>query len=73
MELSKIITDKLNELAELAKLEGEPNTQIVILAIEGARLSGQSGELAAGVKVIMQEVLIPGLQKKREQDKANKN
>lgn len=63
--MSELITNKLQELIALAKAEGEPNVQIVLFALCGARESGDCHILAEMTQAIVKEVLIPRLDEKR--------
>lgn len=56
---SKLITKKLEELIALAKVEDEPNVQIIIYALLGAREAKDDGLLASLVQTIITEVLMP--------------
>lgn len=57
--MSPLITEKIDSLIALAKLEGEPNVQIVLLALSGARAMQHDGMLAGKVQEYLKDVLIP--------------
>jgi len=59
MERSTLITEKIDQLVALAELEEEPNTQIILLALSGARATGMDGMLATMVQEYVKNVLLP--------------
>ncbi len=59
MNKSDLITKKLQELVELAKIEQEPSVQIVLLTLLGARCGNLDGMLANKVQEYTKDVLIP--------------
>jgi hypothetical protein len=63
---SNLITEKIEQLIELAKLEDDTNTQIILLALSGARASGDDGMLAKHIQKYLIEVLIPKIRNDRE-------
>lgn len=73
MEKSNLITEKIQELIELAKLEGEVNVQIVLLALSGARNSDDDGMLAGKVQEYLRDVLIPKIQMEKNTQTASQN
>ena len=73
MEHSNLITDKIEQLIELAKLEGEPNVQIVLLALLGARKMGDDGMLASKVQEYLRDVLLPKLEHDQNAHIASQN
>lgn len=73
MEKSNLITEKIQELIELAKLEGEPNVQIVLLALSGARHSEDDALLAVKVQEFIKDVLIPNIKSKQIAQVASQN
>lgn len=70
---SKLFTQKLQELTKLAESEGEPNAQVILLILEGARLGNKDGMLAKRMQQYVEEVLIPEIDANRERFKATKN
>lgn len=70
---SDLITKKLEELTELAKIEGEPCVQLILLAISGARHMGSEDVLAKGVAEILKTVLMPQCEQAIENKKAIQN
>jgi hypothetical protein len=60
------ITKKIENLIELARLEDDANTQIVLLALAGARKSGDDGMLATHIQQYLKDVLIPKIRNDRE-------
>lgn len=62
MKRSKLVTEKIDELTQIAQIEGEVNVQIVLLAIRGARESNQDGLLAGIIQDFVKRVLIPNVE-----------
>ena len=60
-----IIQEKINEALETAKLFDDNDTIIVLLALGGSRLAGDSTLLATFVKKFTDEVLLPSVEKKQ--------
>ncbi len=73
MPKSELITKKLEELTELARVEGEPNVQAILLSLNGARISGDDGLLCANVQEFTRDVLLPRLAAARENNIAKRN
>lgn len=72
-ERSKIITQKIEELTKLAELEGEPNVQIVMLALSGARQVFHDGLLAGKVQEFLRDVLMPEIKRGMNEKRAQQN
>lgn len=70
---SNLITEKINSLIELAKLEDEPNVQIILLALSGARAANQDVMLAKKVQEYLKDVLMPMLEASRNNHIASQN
>lgn len=70
---SKLITEKIEQLIELAKLEDEPNVQIVLLALAAARETKDDGMLAGKVQEYVKDVLLPNAKAKRNNHIASQN
>lgn len=60
--MKDLIAEKIADLIEIAILEDEPNVQIILLALNGARMSGDDGILAKHIQQYLKEVLIPKIQ-----------
>ena len=73
MKNSEIITEKIDELIALSALEGEVNSQIVLLALQGARKDNIDGVLAEGVGLIIKNILLPICERQREKILATYN
>lgn len=65
MAKSNLITKKIDELIELAKMEGEPNVQVVLLGLAGARLSNNDGLFAKAVGGVIENVMMPHIKSKQ--------
>lgn len=70
---SNLITEKLEQLIELSKVENEVNVQIIIHSLLGAREMGCDGILAAKVQEYLKDVLIPMANRGIEEKKASLN
>lgn len=70
-EQEQQIMDKISELIELSA--DDPNTQIVMLALKGAKLSGDDKVFAILVQRIVSEVLLPLLEERERLTKINLN
>ncbi len=70
---SKIITDKIDELIELARLKNEPHVQLTLMALQGARLMGNEKQLFDAVNNCIQNILIPNAMAAKENEIASKN
>ena len=71
--MKELISQKIDELIELAKIAEDNNTRIVLLTLRGSQFSGTDGILAAEVQRYTKEVLIPLAQKELEIRKAFEN
>jgi hypothetical protein len=56
---NELLTSKINEAIELAMEVNEPNAQIVLLALQGARKSFTDDHLALNVQEFIKLVLHP--------------
>ena len=63
--MDELISEKIEELIELAKIADDKNVQIVLLALSGARHAGDDRLLAEEVQRFIKEVLIPNVQIKK--------
>ena len=63
--MDELISEKIEELIELAKIANDKNVQIILLALSGARHAGDDGLLAEEVQRFIKEVLIPNVQIKK--------
>ena len=63
--MDELISEKIEELIELAKIADDKNVQIVLLALSGARAAGDDGLLGEEVQRFIREVLIPNVQIKK--------
>lgn len=70
---STIISNKLEELITLCKVEGEPHVASILCSIQGARFSGHIQVLHTNVHKCTTEVLMPLLAAAAENAKAIKN
>ena len=71
--MSDLITEKIESLIALAKLEDEPNVQIVLLALSGARAVQHDGMLAGKVQEYLKDVLLPIAKAGKNAEIAQKN
>jgi len=60
--MNKLISEKIEELIELAKIADDKNVQIILLALLGSRESGDDGYLAEEIQKFVRDVLIPKVQ-----------
>lgn len=56
---SELLTSKLNEVIQIAMEVNEPNAQIVLLALQGARKSYTDDHLALNVQEFIKLILHP--------------
>lgn len=56
---SKLLTNKLEELIALARVESETNVAIILLALNSARELNDEDDLALIVQDFVREVLLP--------------
>ena len=63
MAQSDLVTKKIGELIDLARIEGDTNTQIILLALRGAQCSNDDGLLAMAVQKFIDDVLMPKTQR----------
>lgn len=71
--MSDLITQKLDELITLAQIEGEPNVQIVLLGLSGARTIRDDGLLAEKVQEFIKDVLLPKAKRDKNSSQASLN
>ena len=67
MPQSDLVIKKIDELIELARIEGDTNTLIILLALRGAQVSDDDGLLAMAVQKFIDDVLLPKAQKDRDE------
>jgi len=70
---SELITNKIEELIELARVEGEQSVQCILYAILGARAMGDEVLLANNVVAFIKTNLQPKAMQMLHNDYANKN
>jgi hypothetical protein len=68
-----MIEAKIEELIALAKLEGDDNTQIVLLTLLGAKTAGVDEMLATHLQKYTSEVLLPMLKEAQAMKKVIQN
>lgn len=73
MEKSKLITDKIDQLITLSRLEQEPNVEIILLTLRGTRITGFDGELAKKVKEYTRDFLLPKIKAEKAESEASQN
>jgi len=54
--MNKLISEKIEELIELAKIADDKNVQIILLALLGSRESGDDGYLAEEIQKFVRDV-----------------
>jgi len=60
------ISKKIQELIEIAKIENDSNSLIVLLALAGSRASGDDVLLAKKVQEFVKDVLLPNVQRQKD-------
>jgi len=71
--MSTIIKDKIDSLIELAKLEGDTNSQIILLILRGSQEMRADGILAKHIQEFAKNVLKPLAEAGLEAQKASQN
>ena len=64
--MSKLIDLKIDELIELSIVDNDNNTQIILLALRGAKRSGDDFLLATTVQEYTKNVLLPLIQQRKK-------
>lgn len=61
-----LISKKIDELIELAKVEDDTNTQIILLALRSSKYAHRDGMLAKAVQDYLKSVLLPLIKEEKE-------